>query len=593
MTKKITVIFTLLLGFSLFLTSCFRSWVINIDDYILHKIADKYYIAQIPDSARKETTYEIPTHIGEYEIYGFGSDKSYGIWAGSEKIQLGHIKKIIIKSNIKSVCFDNFYYPLLIETEQPLSQINWNISVEASNYSNCFFLSPKEELNVKYVDETECFDGIIYGIKDDGFAEVLFNYSNEFMIHNEYKNVLVNEISEYAFANSSIDEITIPINIGIISDNAFKDSLLEKVVFNDNIIKIGKSAFENCQLKELSLPDVRLEIEADAFRNNNIKDIVIPENISYLGNGVFSNNKIENFKFKSKNIRYISERMFYGCPLTGELDYGEYISSIRDNALSNNERVELVIPDTILEFGDLSYCKSLKKIYLPNSSINIGTFTYLENLEELHLGGTSNLNNFEKMHQLNNLKLITVSDNNQYIYTKNGILYDKNTNAIVKCPPKLEIENIEINIKPYVNAFSNNIYIKEVTINCELPERLFSYCVNLEKVKLHSSIKIIPKGVFYACHSLKEINLNNTVEIGEEAFFKCKSLIKVDLSNCEIVNVSGFEQCDLYEVIFTSKIKEIKKDAFKNNKNLKKCNYYNAILHEHAFYDTPLFKSKK
>lgn len=584
--KKSILFFILLIIISLGLSACDRSWVIEVDGYTLHKTDGKYYIAQIPDSAREESVYEIPTHVGEYEIYGFGSTRSYGIWAGGEEIQFGYIRKLVIKSHIKSVYFDTYKH-LLIETEQPLSEINWNLR-SFDRYNGFYFLSPKKEYDVYYVDESDCYDGIIYENKNNGFAKVLFNYSNEFIIHDEHKGIVVNEIGESSFYESNIKELKIPNNISKISDYAFQCSTLEKVVFNDNIVKIGKNAFERCRLKELNLPNVELEIDSYAFANNKISYLEIPENISKIDDYAFSNNEIESFKFESKYINHISTGMFSGCPLTGELNYGEYINSIGNSALSNNDREELVIPDSISNFGNISYCDNLKKIYLPNTSIKVGSFTYLDNLEEIHLGGTSNLDNFKKMYSVNNLKLFTVSEDNEYLYVNNGILYDKKTDAIVKCPPKLEIEKIEIKIKPYDDAFADNIYLKEAIVNCELSEGLFSYCVNLEKVQLHSSIKIIPRVTFFACYSLKDINLNDVVEVGEQAFYKCESLNKVDLSNCEIVDNKAFKECNLYEVIFTSKIKEIRNRAFANNKKLKKCNYFNATLGEQAFYDTSI-----
>ena len=588
--KKTCALFMIFLGILLFLTSCDRSWIINVDGYILHKTDGKYYIAQLPETARTESIYEVPTQIGEYEIYGFGSDRSLGMWGGTENINFGFIRKIVIKSHIKSVCLLTSNY-LLFETEQPISEIKWHCYIDG--YKNYYFLSPKENIDVNYIDKSDCYDGIIYEIKDDGNYQVLFNYSKEFTIHNEHKNTIVDEIGDYAFSNSNIKEITIPYNISIIIYCAFRDSLLENVVFNENIVKIGKYAFDNCQLKELNLPNVELEIGNGAFKGNDIKEIVIPENILSLGKEVFQNNDIENFKFESHNITEIPDFMFYSCPLTGNLDYGEYITSIGDNALSFNKRYELIIPDTILYFGDLKYCDNLKTLHLPNDKISIGIFKDLESLEELHLGGAKDLRSLEQMKSVDNLRLITVSDDNQYLYTKDGILYDKKTDAIIKCPPKLEIEKIEINVNPYKYAFSNNIYIKEAIVNCELPEGLFSKCSSLEKVQLNNSIKTIPRVTFFACDSLKEINLNNVVEVGDHAFYSCESLNKVDLSNCEIVNESAFEQCNLYEVIFTSKIKEIKEDAFMSNKNLKKCNYFNATVDKYAFYDTPIYKNNK
>lgn len=586
--KKRHLFSMIFIGILLFLSSCKRNWIINIDGYILHETNDKYYIAQIPESARNECIYEVPSKIGEYEISGFGSNRSLGIWAGEERLDLGYIRKLIINSNIEYVYFE-VSNPLLIETKDPLSKI----SLDIWNYEDCYFLSPKEDLipNYNYVDISNCYDGNIYEIKEDGYSKILFNYSNNFIIHNEFNNTIVNEIGHFAFSNSKLSEFVLPSNISIISSYAFTNSLLEKVTFNDNLRKIGAYAFENCRLSELVLPNVSLEIDDRAFKNNNIKEIIIPKNILSLGEGVFANNDIESFKFESENIDYISDGLFSSCPLTGELDFGDYIDYIGDNALFSNQREELIIPDTIEYFGDLSYCKNLKKIYFPNTPIRIGELNYLENLEELHLGGTTNLDTFEKMIQLKKLKVITVSSDNEHLYVKDGILYEKEWDRIIKCPSMLEIEKIEIYNQPYKFAFSNNVYIKEVYAKT-LSESLFFYCINLEKVEL-DRINEIADRAFLGCKSLKEINLENVVRIGSEAFLTCESLNYVNLSKCKTVGYRAFKQCDLHEVVFTTKIEEIEDGAFENNKNLTKCNYYNAILGKNAFYDTPLDPEKE
>ena len=80
------------------------------------------------------------------------------------------------------------------------------------------------------------------------------------------------------------------------------------------------------------------------------------------------------------------------------------------------EIMRMLPNENIIYFGKLSYCHNLKKIYLPNRSITIGLFSYLDNLEELHLGGAKNFVCSERMYS-ENLRLITVSGNNEYLYT--------------------------------------------------------------------------------------------------------------------------------------------------------------------------------
>lgn len=587
MYKKILfkTLFCFSIFFILFLSACKRNWIIEVDGYTLHETNGLYYIAQIPNEVRNQSVYEVPSQIGDYPIYGFGSNRSLGMWAGTEDINFGKIKKVIIKEHIKSISIENYSF-LLIETELPVSKIEWKNDVERLN---AYFLSPKEDYDIKYVDSSNCYDGLIYEEKEDGFAKIVFNYSDDFIINEKYKDMVVNEISNYSFENSTFKTISIPSNISIINECAFQHSLLEEVTFSDSIKYIGKHAFRDCNLKELNLPNVELEIDNYAFEDNDMSNVVIPENILKIGDGAFyRNSNLNSFTFESKYINHINTYMFSNCPLTGELNFGQYVTSIGNEALSANDREELIIPEGIKSIGKLSECDNLKRIYLPNNKITIKYFNYMDNLEEIHLGGAVNYDTSYNSGELINLKVITTSDDNDSLYVKDGILYNKITNSIIKCPAKLDIEKITINTKPSERAFALNEYIKEVEINSELSERLFIDCSSLEKVILNSNIKEIPAFAFKGCKKLKEINLDNVKKIGDGSFIACESLNYVNLYKCEIVEADAFQSCNLYEVTFTKNIKEIKDDAFLNNKNLKKCNYYDAIVDEYAFYNTPL-----
>ena len=103
MKKYIISYITLISAFILilFCSSC-RDWIINVDGYELHLINDKYYIAQIPQE-NLPTKYVIPIKIGEYEIYGFGSNKNKSILGGAEEIALPRVKNLYVPKEIKSI----------------------------------------------------------------------------------------------------------------------------------------------------------------------------------------------------------------------------------------------------------------------------------------------------------------------------------------------------------------------------------------------------------------------------------------------------------------------------------------------------------
>ena len=136
----------------------------------------------------------------------------------------------------------------------------------------------------------------------------------------------------------------------------------------------------------------------------------------------------------------------------------------------------------------------------------------------------------------------------------------------------------------------------------------FMYCEKLRNIKLPSSVDTIFAHAFEGCTNLKEINLPKRLELlDSSAFSDCKSLKKVDLpKKIKKIGANPFSGCDKlskitldksnkrYKVVgntlfdkslkrivlyipnnkkttytVPSNVKEIGKDAFKGNKNLK------------------------
>lgn len=141
-----------------------------------------------------------------------------------------------------------------------------------------------------------------------------------------------------------------------------------------------------------------------------------------------------------------------------------------------------------------------------------------------------------------------------------------------------------------------------------IDSRTFKDCKKLRNVKLPSSLNAIYAKAFEGCTGLKEISLPKKLELlGSSAFSGCKSLKKVDLpKGIKKIGANPFSSCDKlskitldksnkrYKVVgntlfdkslkrivsyipnnkkttytVPSNVKEIGKDAFKGNKNLK------------------------
>lgn len=95
-------------------------------------------------------------------------------------------------------------------------------------------------------------------------------------------NFKVTEISGNAFANSSLEEISIAGSVKSIDENAFSNSSsLASVTFEEGTETIGKNAFSNTGLTEVVLPTGMKDVGMAAFINcKNLSSLSLPEGIN-------------------------------------------------------------------------------------------------------------------------------------------------------------------------------------------------------------------------------------------------------------------------------------------------------------------------
>lgn len=179
----------------------------------------------------------------------------------------------------------------------------------------------------------------------------------------------IEEIGEFAFARSSIEELIIP----------------------DGVIRIDYAAFYHCDtLKEVQLPETLIKVEPKAFEHTlwvknfmeenepylisggvlvayhgKESEIKVPEGVRVIASGVFSgHDELEKVTLPS-TLEYIGEESFYGC------------SSLQDAEL----------PDGLKKIEDRAFrgCVNLKEITIPPTVQEIGLFAF-ENADVTYLG---------------------------------------------------------------------------------------------------------------------------------------------------------------------------------------------------------------
>lgn len=122
----------------------------------------------------------------------------------------------------------------------------------------------------------------------DGVVKIA-GFSENFFTKTITMPASVEEICPYAFANSSVDSITIGENVEKISDNAFDGCLdLEKIIFNEKTEVIGNFAFTGCQsLTELTVPKSVKTVGDSAFaRCNGLAVLTFASNKTEIGSNI-------------------------------------------------------------------------------------------------------------------------------------------------------------------------------------------------------------------------------------------------------------------------------------------------------------------
>lgn len=143
------------------------------------------------------------------------------------------------------------------------------------------------------------------------------------------------EISDYAFSNSSIVEVNIPMSI----------------------TKIGTSAFSNCKLLE---------------------KITIPESVTSIGTWCFASCSSLKYISLPSNLTKIPDYTFRECSQLQSLDIPNEVTLIGEKALENCTSIQtLVVPDKVSGIGDfcMSGMSSLNSLTLGKKCYSLGQYS--------------------------------------------------------------------------------------------------------------------------------------------------------------------------------------------------------------------------
>lgn len=161
------------------------------------------------------------------------------------------------------------------------------------------------------------------------------------------------------------------------------------------------------------------------------------------------------------------------------------------------------------------------------------------------------------------LEEVEVTDKNQEYSSYDGILYSKDGEELIACPP---MKKGKITVKEGTKHIAETAFYSSAAERIEIPDSVltigknaFFYCCSLKSVKLGNGIQEIPAECFMKAEALRHIIIPpNVKKIGTSAFNEARCLADITFSEgLEKVGYSAFCKTSLKELHLPASIKYI------------------------------------
>ena len=236
---------------------------------------------------------------------------------------------------------------------------------------------------------------------------------------------------------AGLKTLEIPDLVTAIGDHTFRDCrALTGVRMAPAITSIGKYAFAGCaQLRELSIPEKVTTLGEGAFAScQSLESVTIPVGLNHAISTSPTTALLEGATLSQ----------FYGCSeltsvtiKTPSLNTG-FTAWIDNDLLKTNAITEIILAEGVDDIGDGTFKDkaSLERVILPVNASRIGSaaFQNCTGMKELSIGrGTTSIagNAFDGC---KNLTAINIAADNTAHTSKEGLLFNKSGEILLKCP---------------------------------------------------------------------------------------------------------------------------------------------------------------
>lgn len=222
------------------------------------------------------------------------------------------------------------------------------------------------------------------------------------------------------------------------------------------------------------------------------------------------------------------------CAIKGDKDYKngkwKYTKEGNDYYIHLYTAANTITP---LLFRD---CKNLKRLVLPEQTKEIAksAFRSCSLLEEMEIPSQVTEINARAWEGCLSIKEVTAHPANPNFTDKDGVLYSKDSTALVYYPSYKTNFNYVMpqtvtHLRSY--AFDNALFLRSIELSDQIkkiPEYAFCFCPSLISIRFPESVTEIYNRAFYRCNSLSKVYLpSQMANMGYEVFSQCNNLTEI------------------------------------------------------------------
>ena len=344
------------------------------------------------------------------------------------------------------------------------------------------------------------------------------------------------ELPYYVFAYGGIKRISLPRGLETISAPTFEavKSLSEINANGNNNFKVINKALCSADGKELiycppSIGDETYYVSegiekicVEGFSYSRAKKIVLPSSLKSIKHLAFSSSLIESIEIPD-SVTSISYTSFAYCYNLKNVTLSNSLTSLPDRLFLCCTSLEtIVIPESVRKIGDSCFqsCTNLKSVVLPSNITSLGGGAFAQ-IDHLNISFAPGS---------------PLSIDSQYL-----ILSDSGT-KVSQYIGNDELANITV--PEAITTIGQSAFLKKTNLNTvkfasdctltKISKYAFSNCINLMSIELPKNLQYIENEAFLGCTSLTSIHFHNGMkQIGSSAFRGCSHLESVVFDNPE------------------------------------------------------------